>query len=175
MSANQAGFPITVMAGVLGVSKAEYYAWAGREPWARAVADAALLKRIRTVHLGSHATDGAPRVHADPREQGVRHSRKRIARMMREAGLVGASHRRGALVTTRRDPAARPSARRICPFKEVGDLVQTRLQHDVFQARLMAHPMLVRPHLLSIPPRRAEFVLAHQTDGDGRQRASNRL
>jgi putative transposase len=68
-----------------------------------------LLKRIRTVHLGSHETDGAPRVHADLREQGKRHSRKRIARLMREAGLVGASHRPGGPVTTRRDQEARPA------------------------------------------------------------------
>nr|WP_245257861.1 IS3 family transposase [Methylobacterium sp. 88A] len=66
---------------MLGVSKAGYYAWAGRQPSARRTADAALLKRIRTVHLGSHETYGAPRVHADLREQGERHSRKRIARL----------------------------------------------------------------------------------------------
>ncbi len=52
MSANQANFPVAAMARVLGVSKAGYYAWAGRKPSARAEADAALLKRIRTVHLG---------------------------------------------------------------------------------------------------------------------------
>ena len=44
MSANRADFPITVMARVLGVSKAGYYAWASRQPSAHAVADAALLK-----------------------------------------------------------------------------------------------------------------------------------
>ena len=109
MNANQADFPIAAMARMLGVSKAGYYAWAGRQPSARRTADAALLKRIRTVHLGSHETYGAPRVHADLREQGERHSRKRIARLMREAGLVGASHRRGGPVTTRRDREARPA------------------------------------------------------------------
>jgi putative transposase len=79
MRANQADFPITVMARVLGVSKAGYYAWASREPSARTMADAVLLKRIRTVHLGSHETYGAPRVHADLREQSKQHSRKRLA------------------------------------------------------------------------------------------------
>ena len=108
MRANQADFPIAAMARVLGVSKAGYYAWVEREPSARAVAEAA-LKRIRTVHLGSHQTYGAPSVHADLREQGERHSRKRIARLMRETGLVGASHRRGGPTTTRRDQEARPA------------------------------------------------------------------
>jgi putative transposase len=109
MSANQACFPVAAMARVLSVSKAGYYAWAGRPPSARAVADAALLKRIRTVHLSSRETYGSPRVHALLRGLGERHSRKRIARLMREAGLAGASHRRGGPVTTRRDQEARPA------------------------------------------------------------------
>jgi putative transposase len=107
MSANQVCFPVAAMARVLGVSTAGYYAWADRQPSARAVADAALLKRIRTVHLGSRKTYGSPRVHAELRGLGERHGRKRIARLMREAGLVGASHRRGGPVTTRRDQEAR--------------------------------------------------------------------
>lgn len=45
MNANQADFPIAAMARMLGVSKAGYYAWAGRQPSARRIADAALLKR----------------------------------------------------------------------------------------------------------------------------------
>jgi len=109
MSANQAFFPIATMARVLGVSKAGYYAWRHRPPSARAQADAALLKRIRTIHVSSHQTYGAPRVHAELRAEGERHGQKRIARLMREAGLVGASHRRGGLVTTRRDQEARPA------------------------------------------------------------------
>ena len=67
MSANQACFPIAAMARVLGVSKAGYYAWLQRPPSARATADAALLKRIKTVHASSRQTYGAPRVHADLR------------------------------------------------------------------------------------------------------------
>ena len=59
--------------------------------------------------LSSRQTYGAPRVHADAAWLGERHSRKRIARLMREAGLVGASHRRGGPITTRRDKDARPA------------------------------------------------------------------
>jgi len=109
MSANQACFPIAPMARVLGVSKAGYYAWLRRPPSAHAVADTALLKRVRTVHASSRQTYGAPRVHADLRAQGERHGRKRIARLMRDAGLVGACHRRGGPTTTRRDKEARPA------------------------------------------------------------------
>ena len=109
MSANQAFFPIAPMARVLGVSKAGYYAWLRRPPSAHAVADAALLKRVRTVHASSRQTYGAPRVHADLRAQGERHGRKRIARLMRDAGLVGACHRQGGPATTQRDKEARPA------------------------------------------------------------------
>ena len=109
MSTNQALFPIAPMARVLGVSKAGYYAWMDRSPSARAEADASLLKRIRTVHVSSRETYGSPRIHAELRGAGQRHSRKRIARLMREAGLAGASHRRGGPVTTRREKEARPA------------------------------------------------------------------
>jgi putative transposase len=109
MSANQAMFPISVMARVLGVSKAGFYAWRRRPSSARARADAELLKRIRTVHASSRETYGAPRVQAELRAGGERHGRKRIARLMRGAGLVGASRRRHGPVTTRRDKTSRPA------------------------------------------------------------------
>ena len=69
MSANQASFPIAAMARVLGVSKAGYYAWLRRPVSAHAAADAALLKRIKTVHASSRQTYGAPRVPADLRRR----------------------------------------------------------------------------------------------------------
>jgi putative transposase len=64
MSANQARFPVETMARVLGVSKPGYYAWRHRPPSAHARADAALLERIRAVHIASREIYGAPRVHA---------------------------------------------------------------------------------------------------------------
>ena len=78
-------------------------------PSAHAVADAALLKRVRTVHASSRQTYRAPRVHAELQGHGEQHGRKRIARLMRQAGLVGASHRHGGPVTTQRDQEARPA------------------------------------------------------------------
>ena len=53
MSANQAFFAIATMARVLGVSTAGYYAWRSRLPSARAIADDALLRRVRTIHAVS--------------------------------------------------------------------------------------------------------------------------
>src|SRR5690349_4751128 len=105
MSANQAVFPIAAMARVLGVSSAGYYAWSRRRPSARAVADGELLKRIRTIHAVSRGTYGAPRVHAELRAEGRHIGRKRIARLMRQAGLAGVSRRKGPR-TTQRDEGA---------------------------------------------------------------------
>jgi putative transposase len=108
MSANQALFPIAAMARVLGVSTAGYYAWRSRPPSTRAAADAALLKRVRTIHAVSRGTYGAPRVHAELRAEGRTVGKKRIARLMRTAGIIGVSRRHG-IVTTQRDRNARPA------------------------------------------------------------------
>jgi putative transposase len=109
MCANQADFPIATMARVFGVSEAGYYAWRKRPASAHAVADKMLLKRVRTIHASSRQTYGVPRVHAALRAGGEKHGRKRIARLMRAAGLVGASRRRTGVTTTRRDKDARPA------------------------------------------------------------------
>jgi putative transposase len=65
--------------------------------------------RLIHLHEQSRRTDGAPRLQADLRAAGVHCGRKRVARLMRQAGLVGC-HRRRARGTTRRDPADRPAA-----------------------------------------------------------------
>lgn len=109
MSVNQATFPIATMARVLGVSEAGYHAWRKRPPSKKQEADTTLLKRVRTIHASSRETYGAPRVHAALRAGGEKHGRKRIARLMRVAGLVGASRRRSGVTTTRRDREARPA------------------------------------------------------------------
>ena len=109
MSANQARFPIAAMARVLGVSQARFYAWRHRPPAARARADEALLARIKRVPISSRQTYGAPRVDAELRATGGRHGRKRIARLMRAAGLVGA----GAAARSRRSATNTPDPRPI--------------------------------------------------------------
>ncbi len=109
MIANQATSPIATMARVLSVSEAGYHAWRKRPPSKKQEADTALLKRVRTIHASSRETYGAPRVHAELRAGGEKHGRKRIARVMRAAGLVGASRRRAGITTTRRDLEARPA------------------------------------------------------------------
>ena len=108
MKANQAAYPVATMCRLLGVSASGFYAWLERGPSARAQADAQLLTRIAQIHQRSRETYGRPRVHAELTEQGTRVGGKRVARLMRSAGLHGVS-RRKRVYTTVRDPDARPA------------------------------------------------------------------
>lgn len=106
MRAYQAVYPVATMCRVLEVSTSGYYAWRKREPSKRARQDAWLLERIETIHEGCRGTYGAPRIHAELKP--LRVSRKRVARLMRQAGLQGVSRRR-SVRTTRRREEARPA------------------------------------------------------------------
>ncbi len=108
MSEHQAVHPIATMCRMLEVSTSGYYAWLEREPSGRATADAQLLERIRTIHMKSRGTYGVPRVHAELKAEGTHVGRKRVARLMRQAGLAGVSRRKGCW-TTIRDRDARPA------------------------------------------------------------------
>jgi putative transposase len=92
----------------LEVSTSGYYAWCKRSPSARAQADAELSSRMNAIHERSHETYGAPRVHAELEAEGIQVGRKRVARLMRTAGLVGVSRRKW-ITTTVRDRHARPA------------------------------------------------------------------
>jgi putative transposase len=96
------------MCRVLGVSTRGYYQWRKREMSARRRVDIELTRRIDAIHDESRQTYGAPRIHAELREGGTRVARKRVARLMREAGIVGVS-RRKSFRTTRRDVRDRPA------------------------------------------------------------------
>jgi putative transposase len=110
IAAEKAVFPVAFMCRRLGVSKSGFYAWQGRPRSARARADEALSGTIRTLHTASRGTYGAPRVHAELVDAHQVHcGRKRVARLMRLAGLVGVCRCRSPR-TTRRDETAAPAA-----------------------------------------------------------------
>jgi len=102
---HQAHYPIATMCRLLGVSTSGYYAWCDRPASERAKADAALTERIEASHRRSRGTYGSPRVHADLAHEGHRVGRKRVGRLMRQAGLRGVSRRRGARTTIRNEDA----------------------------------------------------------------------
>ena len=93
---------------LLGVSRSGYYAWRRRPPSARARADRGLSQRIREIHEQSRGTYGTPRIRAELRDAGVACSRKRVARLLRLAGLQGC-HRRKGPPSPRRTPGATPA------------------------------------------------------------------
>ncbi len=96
MKAHQAVYPIATMCRVLEVSTSGYYAWLKRPPSERKRTDAELLERIQRFHERSDGTYGVPRIHEDLIEEDIPVGPKRIARLMREAGLRGAAPRRSA-------------------------------------------------------------------------------
>jgi putative transposase len=105
---NQADYTVSAMCRVLEVSRSGFHAFQTREPSKRSKEDTVLLERIRAIHQASRGTYGAPRVHAELRDQKIRVGQKRVARLMRADGLKGAS-RRSFCVTTQRDPLGRPA------------------------------------------------------------------
>ena len=108
VTANQAMYPIATMCRLLDVSASGYHAWQRRPASRRAQADATLLGQIRRVHAMSQGTYGAPRIHAELAAEKTHVGRKRVARLMRSAGLAGVSRRRWPC-TTRRAERVRPA------------------------------------------------------------------
>lgn len=79
---------------VIGCSRSGFYDWCARPPSRHALRDEHLAGLIGEIHVRSRRTYGAPRVHAELRRLGERCSRRRVARLMRVAGLVGVHSRR---------------------------------------------------------------------------------
>ena len=113
IAAHAAQHPVALSCRVLGVSRSGYYAWHGRAASARARADAALSERITAIHQTSRGTYGSPRVQAELRAAGERCGRRRVARLMRQAGLRGCHGRRRHLRTTVPDRQAMPAPDRV--------------------------------------------------------------
>jgi putative transposase len=104
----KANYPIKVLCRVLDVARSGYYAWRRRGASARLQTDTALSGQIQAIYETSRGTYGASRIHAEPRATGVRCGRKRMARLMRAAELVGRSRRR-RVRTTVTDPMQPPA------------------------------------------------------------------
>jgi len=99
IAAHRTEFPIILMCRVLGVSRAGYYAAQDRVPSKRAVTDATLVATITDTFTACRSRYGAPRVHHKLRTAGHRVGRKRVARLMRAAGLQARRRRRFAVTT----------------------------------------------------------------------------
>jgi putative transposase len=105
---NRAVHSVSLMCRLLEVSASGYYVWSQRPQSKRAQRDEELLGQIRSIHERSRGTYGAPRIHAELVRSGTPIGRKRVARLMRAAGLQGASRRRWT-TTTVSDKRVRPA------------------------------------------------------------------
>jgi putative transposase len=95
VSAEKARTPVSMSCRLLGVSRSGYYAWAANAPSERALTDVWLIERIRAIHEDHRGVYGSPRIHADLRlAHGIRVGRKRVERLMRQAGISGMVRRK---------------------------------------------------------------------------------
>ena len=106
------GLPVVTCCRVMKVSASGFYEWRRRQtsPCRRHLEDRALTETITEIWTQSRGTYGSPRVWAELKlGQNISISRKRVERLMRQAGIEGVYRRRRRHGTTRRDPHAVPS------------------------------------------------------------------
>jgi len=97
---------VTVLCQLLKVSRSGFYAWLRRPPSLRAIADQVLTEQICTAFEDNRKVYGSPRIHAELTDAGVHVGRKRIARLMRQAGIVGCHRRKRSFSITKQNPKA---------------------------------------------------------------------
>ena len=101
--------PVSACCRAVKVSTSGFYAWQANPVTEKDLDDAYLTNTIVDIHTMSRRSYGSPRIHAELRlGEGVRCSKKRVERLMRQAGVSGI-YRRRRQGCTRRDLAAVPS------------------------------------------------------------------
>ncbi len=106
----EANHAVRLMCRVLRVSRAAYYAWRNGRIRQRPASDAKLLVHIKAIHRRHKGRYGAPRITVELRDQGFVVNRKRVARVMREHGIVGRPRRvfRGTTTDSDHDAPVAP-------------------------------------------------------------------
>ena len=89
MHVEKANHAIQCLCHVLQVTPSGYYAWMNRRPSQRQQANDRLKVRIRAIHAASRGTYGSPRVHEQLTQEGYEVGRERVARLLRDMGLMG--------------------------------------------------------------------------------------
>jgi putative transposase len=100
VEAESSRYPVTQLCRIAQVSRTAYYEWQDGQPSQRARDDAALLAKIKAIHAASDGQYGVPRMLAEIRAQGHDVGRKRVARLMKAAGLRGRRPPRWVRTTT---------------------------------------------------------------------------
>ena len=109
IAAEKTTYPVAVLCRVFGVNRTAFHNWERRAPSDRALEDAWLTEKIKQIHEANRGVYGAPRIHAELRlEHGIRVGRKRVARLMKAAGIAGVRPRK-RWKTTIRIPGITPA------------------------------------------------------------------
>ena len=120
IAAEKTNYPVAVMCRVLNVSRTGFHNWERRAPSDRTLTDAWLTEKIKQIHDTSRGVYGAPRIHAELRmEHDIRIGQKRVARLMKAAGIAGVRPRK-RFKTTIRIPGITPAS----------DLVERQFKPD---------------------------------------------
>jgi putative transposase len=120
IAAEKTNYPVAARCRVLSVSRTGFHNWERRAPSDRALTDAGLTERIKQIHDASRGVYGAPRIHAELLiEHDIRIGRKRVARLMKAAGISGVRPRK-RWRTTIRIPGITPAT----------DLVERQFRPD---------------------------------------------
>jgi putative transposase len=106
IATEKACYPVALMCRVLQVSRSGYYAWGKRPAAERRRQDQRLTLEVAAIHAESRGRYGSPRVHAELHQRGQRIARKRVARLMRAAGLRARERRRFRCTTDSRHAMA---------------------------------------------------------------------
>ena len=118
---------ITVLRQTLGVSRSGFYDWTKAKS-VREASDNTFLLDIKQIHEKSRATYGSPVITKDLLDRGIRVCHNRVARLMREVGIVGRTKRRYRVRTTDRnhDQLIASNLLRDMPLPERPNLVWVR-------------------------------------------------
>lgn len=87
------------MCHALKVSRSGYYGWLNRKESDREKSNRKLLEEIARIHRESRQTYGSPRITAQLRAEGCGCGRKRVARLMRENGIMAKTRRKFKVTT----------------------------------------------------------------------------
>ena len=96
---NRKQFSVQLMCKVLAVSRSGYYAWRKRPVSNREMANQTLIKQIQTVYEASYETYGSPRIYHELDQKAVPCSENRVARLMRQHGIVAKQTKRFKVTT----------------------------------------------------------------------------
>jgi putative transposase len=136
ITAEKAQYPVALLCRCLGVSRSGFYAWRRRRPSRRAEVDARLTAQLRVIHADSLQTYGRPRLCEALRARGIAVSGRRVARLMRAAGLWARGRRRFVVTTdsAHRWPVAPDRVRRRFAPRRLNrvwaaDITACRTQH----------------------------------------------